>query len=637
MPIPGLETIGAFVAKRLAAYGFSKGLDTIFKDRSSFERSLTHIINATIDQFREKYPIAEKDGKIAFYHSQVLLEELLRFRFVAGGGYHLNEKTIISELWKNPNILTPKDAHITNFIELFSRNISQDDHLKRLEEDENFRSQIFVNTAKLDEISSKIDRLDEPRVYPKELTALVTVPKNDIIGRETELADLRRLLLEKRETAVINGMGGIGKTTLAAVYVSEFYDDYDHIVWLTLDGSFEEAVASNVALVENLSLKNVPVAEQLDFCLNELRILESPRPKLLVLDNAQENLASHYDELPKGPGWHLLVTSRERIHRFFHMDLDFLNEDEAIALFKQFNTRFSDEQVRTVINTVERHTLTVEILGKSSERHRWDFDTVKKALQTDAKADVAVTHSIKRVDRIKSYLSTIFDLTHLSEQQIHITKQFTALPNQWISYENLCSFLQVEKLDWKDEFGGALNGLHEKGFLQKDAGEDSFKMHPILVEALVPLLQSDKEEISLLLGKVTTLLAFDQSKENIIDKFPYIPFGDALLKILSRDDSTETATLENNLAIVYRNLGEYEKARDLLESALQSDLDNFGSDHPTVAVRHSNLANVYSDLGEYEKARDLWTGAEKIFIDSLGESHPYTLTVRRFLESSLNR
>ncbi|MBK8501041.1 MAG: tetratricopeptide repeat protein [Saprospiraceae bacterium] len=71
------------------------------------------------------------------------------------------------------------------------------------------------------------------------------------------------------------------------------------------------------------------------------------------------------------------------------------------------------------------------------------------------------------------------------------------------------------------------------------------------------------------------------------------------------------AISQSNLALVYQDLGDYEKARDLLEGALKSALQNFGELHPNVAISQSNLAVVYQDLGDYEKARDLLEGALK--------------------------
>jgi len=341
-----LETVGMFVAKSIASYAVEKGLNSLFSNQQDFEKRLSVIINQTIEDFKTKNPIPETDGKFPFYDSQIMIDEFLKFRFFNNQGYQLDETNIANALDKNPNIIRPEKQQITSFLEIFEQNIQSDDELKKLEIDETYKSEIFNISTKIDSLFDKLvdelsKKLHSQKTIPKELTALVKIPKKDIIGRETDLAKLRNSLLHKSETALINGMGGIGKTTLAAVYVAEFYDDYDHIVWLTLKDSLEEAIAANYALIQNLQLKSIPTGEQLKGCLNVLRSLESNKPKLLVLDNANESLSAHYNELPKPPGWHLLVTSRERISEFDILDLDFLSEDEAIALFFKYHNNFS--------------------------------------------------------------------------------------------------------------------------------------------------------------------------------------------------------------------------------------------------------------------------------------------------------
>jgi hypothetical protein len=64
----------------------------------------------------------------------------------------------------------------------------------------------------------------------KELTlSLPRLHPDDIIGRADDLAELRRLLCDEKRVVVMNGLGGIGKTTLAQVYVSAYYDDYQRV------------------------------------------------------------------------------------------------------------------------------------------------------------------------------------------------------------------------------------------------------------------------------------------------------------------------------------------------------------------------------------------------------------------------
>ncbi|MEL7120718.1 MAG: tetratricopeptide repeat protein, partial [Bacteroidota bacterium] len=87
------------------------------------------------------------------------------------------------------------------------------------------------------------------------------------------------------------------------------------------------------------------------------------------------------------------------------------------------------------------------------------------------------------------------------------------------------------------------------------------------------------------------------------------------------------AIRQSNLALVYQDLGRYAEAAGLLEEALASDAQNFGSAHPTVAIRQSNLALVYKDLSRYAEAIPLLFSALQLFTDVLGENHPNVDTV----------
>jgi tetratricopeptide (TPR) repeat protein len=83
------------------------------------------------------------------------------------------------------------------------------------------------------------------------------------------------------------------------------------------------------------------------------------------------------------------------------------------------------------------------------------------------------------------------------------------------------------------------------------------------------------------------------------------------------------------LALVLKALGEYEKAKILLQKALISDEKNFGEEHPTTAASYSNLATVLQALGEYEKAKILLQKAlisdEKTLVKSIRTRQALTL------------
>ena len=62
---------------------------------------------------------------------------------------------------------------------------------------------------------------------PKELTAKIPrTPQDKIVGRDGELDELHRRLFDNKQVVLVNGLGGIGKTTLAQVYISRYWDEY---------------------------------------------------------------------------------------------------------------------------------------------------------------------------------------------------------------------------------------------------------------------------------------------------------------------------------------------------------------------------------------------------------------------------
>lgn len=75
---------------------------------------------------------------------------------------------------------------------------------------------------------------------------------------------------------------------------------------------------------------------------------------------------------------------------------------------------------------------------------------------------------------------------------------------------------------------------------------------------------------------------------------------------------------------MYSGLGEYERARNLLEKALAADLQHFGEVHPNVAIRYNNLIEIYAYFKQWDKAREACDKNLAICVQSLGVGHPAT-------------
>ncbi|MCE7925732.1 MAG: CHAT domain-containing protein [Haliscomenobacteraceae bacterium CHB4] len=78
----------------------------------------------------------------------------------------------------------------------------------------------------------------------------------------------------------------------------------------------------------------------------------------------------------------------------------------------------------------------------------------------------------------------------------------------------------------------------------------------------------------------------------------------------------------NNLASLYLDMGNYEKAQPLYVEALTVYEKVLGKEHPEYALSLTGLANVYWEMDNYEKAKPLYLEALVIREKVLGKVHP---------------
>nr|WP_042194776.1 helix-turn-helix domain-containing protein [Kibdelosporangium sp. MJ126-NF4]CEL21553.1 regulatory protein [Kibdelosporangium sp. MJ126-NF4]CTQ95880.1 regulatory protein [Kibdelosporangium sp. MJ126-NF4] len=166
----------------------------------------------------------------------------------------------------------------------------------------------------------------------------------DLIGRDTELACLRRLAeqaagaeLPAGAMAAISGLPGVGKSSLASVAASRLSALFpDGVLHLDLRG-FGEPLNSEDGLGRLLRLLGVSDGDlptNYDERVARYRSLVQHRRVLVVLDDASSE-AQVRPLLPGAPGSLTLVTSRHALagldaaHRIV---LDVLKPDDAVAL-----------------------------------------------------------------------------------------------------------------------------------------------------------------------------------------------------------------------------------------------------------------------------------------------------------------
>lgn len=141
----------------------------------------------------------------------------------------------------------------------------------------------------------------------------VPVSQNSLIGRERELAEIKRLL-DRNRLVTLQGPAGVGKTRLASHVVSGLLGDMPHgVCWVGLaplsDGSrVVQTVASLFGLRDGAGLSTM------DTLIQALHA----RSLLLVLDNCEQVLEAcatlTETLLSNCPNLKILATSREPLH-----------------------------------------------------------------------------------------------------------------------------------------------------------------------------------------------------------------------------------------------------------------------------------------------------------------------------------
>jgi tetratricopeptide (TPR) repeat protein len=455
----------------------------------------------------------------------------------------------------------------------------------------------------------------------------------EIFGRKDDLLKVKQLLGKNDKIVLINGIGGIGKTTLAKAFVKRFRKGYKHAAWIDVSGKITEAFVYNLQLLDSLQLteeisklpKEDLITKGFELVVNRMRMLDGSN--LLVVDNINSESESKevYSLLSIGENWKVITTSRTHLDGFTPYELDIMEEDAAISFFKHHYRRETDETlIRQILKDIDYHTLLIEVLAKTGQRNKLKLIDIarkikKKGLNVVTRTSISIPHSSKRIYKIMAYLQEIFKLSGLNVYEKEVLTSLSVLPSVHAHYQSLIDLLQVPKSN-KERFINALNSLHDKGWINEK--NDSFKIHQVVQEVLRKILTPDTLKCRTLFD--TYLQNFNpRLNSNSIANAYLLSYAEHFIDYMKNEKSAELAKLCAWIGVANEILGKFAELLkyDLRLVKIRKQL--FDANSMEVADAYNNLGLTYVHFRSFRQALYYQNLALKIRHEIIPKEHSY--------------
>ncbi|NCR42635.1 MAG: tetratricopeptide repeat protein, partial [Microcystis aeruginosa W13-11] len=520
---------------------------------------------------------------------------------------------------------------------------------------------------------------------PNNLNRALTGAVN-FVGREEAMTQLHHQLQQQERiaiTAVVTGMGGVGKTELAlqyALYHREKSTYAGGICWVgvqmgTVSVQLLEFAKSQLGLFppEDLNLR-----QQLDYCWARW---QPQGDVLIILDDVHQ-----YEEIqdylpPQEQRFKVLITTRQQslAASFEQLRLPVLSESAALALLESLigTSRLQAELEvgKGLCAWLGYLPLGLELVGRFLKRRtNWTLakmqrQLIDKGLQLSALQNPSPDMTAQRGVEA-AFEASWEELNQPARDLGCFLSLFALAPIPWrlvverclsaedeeeledIREEQLLKFHLLQAVEGEVyQFHPLVRQFFQAKLALREDGDElkrSFCRGMVEEAKTIPYTPT-KEQVEAValsiphIAESATELEQWLEDENLIPSFGGLGnfyYGQGLyeqaelwyqqcLEVTHRrlgEEHPDVATSLNNLALLYESQGRYLEAEPLFLQALELYKRLLGDNHPNVATSLNNLANLYESEGNYAEAEPLYLQAIELCKRLLGESDPNVAT-----------
>lgn len=466
---------------------------------------------------------------------------------------------------------------------------------------------------------------------------------------------------------VLTGIGGAGKTTVARYYARQ---QKASIIW-----------EINAESVETIFLSLIKLAYYMCNTLeerNEVKFIEEMQDEKLKHDKLQSFLSKSakkysnwflvydnvkmfnhirkyipYDSRIWGNGKILITTRDSNIANssFIKADtivsLKELTKQEKDSLFNKIVTEnINDKKIlsekNALLDILPPYPLDIVTAAYYIKVNKISFSKYNEAITTQGEKISALQSELLR--DIGGYTNTRYQIVTLSIQSIiNSNPEFMdlLLLISMIDSNNIPKDLL---LAYKDEFvvNKLLNELKKVSIIaDDDTSNDAviFSIHrsiqAIVLVYLLKSIQLDNhlDYIQNISNTFEDYMSFELETQNIDKMSALVSHVETFFSHNQPINHKVYAKLQSKLGIYYFYLGNYSKARGLLEDALVKYQKYYGVSHTNTAQIMTYLSIVYRNMEEYSNARRILHNAYNIYKQNHGKSNLDTIWVSVYLAS----
>ena len=478
---------------------------------------------------------------------------------------------------------------------------------------------------KLDQIQDSINdlRSKEPDI-PQCLTPIPLIDKEiGLVGRDAVIRDIRKMLNENTCIVLVSGLGGIGKTAVMQGVCNDLKDEGQHVAWISCGDSLQDDL---LMMRDAFRVPKEKEAEEA-YSLVKAGIQKLGKQLYLFMDDLSREVSKKERDAINELGVHVMITSRKENLPFRKKKLEYLTDQDAIKMFYGYygGERDWKEAAWKIIESVNSHTLLVELLAKAAREEGGTLDEFYEKLKKEGFFDVSeeelgTEHDDENLT-IEDSVIKLYKISGLTEEQQRIMKLFTIFsPEKEIYYK---------VRDWAGFDRKELKKLVDLGWLERGGLESGYHIHQIVRDSIARQVGEVKlENYGEFLNKVIDMggylgekVTYNKIRERRVLAEDVARFFDES----GREDET-AGTLFHNMAVVYHAQGDYGKALEYYGKALAIVERVLGTGHSDTATTYNNMAVVYHAQGDYGKALEYYGKALAIRERVLGPEHPDTAT-----------